>query len=599
MSDTVPPFWTRPGVKPPVTGSGTGTGTSDAPRTSLQPTTSTNTTSLMATPSTRSNSGQMPVCGSSRFQPPLRSQSQQTPLHSHLLLSPGYTLADLVLRVFFALYTLILAVRSSNYDVIGPHADALWHLSMLTFAATATLFTTAILPAPLSLSPSLAYLTKLVQYIHDDPERVDGCWVVGVYCWSLWRERDSPHSGRAAVEQATTTLQVRIKMQPNSVLYGKTPVRKDVASSAEANDKDKDGDSKDKFKSKAKLDQGEEEDKEEEEFTSRAQDMTLMVTDVDRVAEDYRHSLPLPPFGPSSLYGLLITLIALPSNHIAGKIVVGCQEGLMKRQDKRVGLMDEVLGGIRMVKFMGWERKSHPGDARCFLALYSFFSELKYAPNALFINILQSPVSLRRIETYLDSAEIAPVPKEPVLDPAMQGATVTWAQDRATSSSTSPRATTPAASTSGSPTPTAGAPTPTTPLPRHRARGISSTSRMSRWLRQSHCLESILFAKIRFHNTVSPGRVLNRFGQDFEGIDSNMSDNFGRSIMYGLSAVTTFITISVIGGPVSESLMCFLLPAQHLRGILTCVDTSPNGFLFGSTWSHAEYIIAIAAFVAV
>jgi hypothetical protein len=30
-------------------------------------------------------------------------------------------------------------------------------------------------------------------------------------------------------------------------------------------------------------------------------------------------------------------------------------------------------------------------------------------------------------------------------------------------------------------------------------------------------LETILFANIRFHDTVSRGRVLNRFGKDFEG----------------------------------------------------------------------------------
>lgn len=61
-------------------------------------------------------------------------------------------------------------------------------------------------------------------------------------------------------------------------------------------------------------------------------------------------------------------------------------------------------------------------------------------------------------------------------------------------------------------------------------------------------LECVLFAKIRFHDTVSRGRLLNRFGKDFEGIDSNLSDHFGRSIMYGLSALTTFTTICVVGG---------------------------------------------------
>lgn len=30
-------------------------------------------------------------------------------------------------------------------------------------------------------------------------------------------------------------------------------------------------------------------------------------------------------------------------------------------------------------------------------------------------------------------------------------------------------------------------------------------------------LEAVLFAHIRFHDTVSRGRLLNRFGKDFEG----------------------------------------------------------------------------------
>ena len=33
------------------------------------------------------------------------------------------------------------------------------------------------------------------------------------------------------------------------------------------------------------------------------------------------------------------------------------------------------------------------------------------------------------------------------------------------------------------------------------------------------------------------------------GIDSSLSDNFGRSLMYALSALTTLVTVSVIGGP--------------------------------------------------
>ena len=36
---------------------------------------------------------------------------------------------------------------------------------------------------------------------------------------------------------------------------------------------------------------------------------------------------------------------------------------------------------------------------------------------------------------------------------------------------------------------------------------------------------------------------------NYVGIDSSLPDNFGRSAMYGLSVLTTFITVSAVGGP--------------------------------------------------
>ncbi len=36
-------------------------------------------------------------------------------------------------------------------------------------------------------------------------------------------------------------------------------------------------------------------------------------------------------------------------------------------------------------------------------------------------------------------------------------------------------------------------------------------------------LEAVLFANIRFHDTVSRGRLLNRFGKDFEGLSSSVT----------------------------------------------------------------------------
>ena len=79
-------------------------------------------------------------------------------------------------------------------------------------------------------------------------------------------------------------------------------------------------------------------------------------------------------------------------------------------------------------------------------------------------------------------------------------------------------------------------------------------------------LETVLFAKPRFHDTTSRGSLLNRFGKDFEGrllyvmflyccsfftgIDSRLSDAFGRTLIGALSVITTIATVSVVGGPI-------------------------------------------------
>jgi hypothetical protein len=73
---------------------------------------------------------------------------------------------------------------------------------------------------------------------------------------------------------SSTTVQLRIKAQLNSVLFAKTLVRKDVVSSAppsssEANENEN-------FNTETPKN-------DEENFSSKAQIMTLMTTDVDRV----------------------------------------------------------------------------------------------------------------------------------------------------------------------------------------------------------------------------------------------------------------------------------------------------------------------------
>lgn len=73
---------------------------------------------------------------------------------------------------------------------------------------------------------------------------------------------------------------------------------------------------------------------------------------------------------------------------------------------------------------------------------------MKFALNALpetFINMLQSFVSLRRIEKYLNATEVTAVPPLPEQSKiiALQSCTVTWPQDRSQESSTPSAASTP------------------------------------------------------------------------------------------------------------------------------------------------------------
>ena len=116
--------------------------------------------------------------------------------------------------------------------------------------------------------------------------------------------------------------------------------------------------------------------------------MTLMTTDVDRVSDFSWHLFTLvgefyfhkrkagnslspsdapveivvgtvflySMLGVSCLFGLLVSCLFLPLNHFAGKVIVNAQDNLMKARDERVSLMNEILGAIKMIKFMAWER---------------------------------------------------------------------------------------------------------------------------------------------------------------------------------------------------------------------------------------------------
>ncbi|KAL5499202.1 hypothetical protein ACEPAH_1720 [Sanghuangporus vaninii] len=353
-----------------------------------------------------------------------------------------------------------------------------------------------VVSAVLFYTPAL-FLQRLVHYLETDPERKNPAWG-WVYCAGLFGFNALTYLVTGQLWSiSTTSLQVSIRVQLNTILFAKTLVRKDIASSAVTSSESKD----DKTSDKEKKDEG--------EFSSKAQIMTLMTTDVDRVSEFAWHFFALIDspieitigtiflyklLGVSSFIGLAATCLFLPLNHYASKVVVVAQDNLMKARDERVALTNEVLGAIKMLKFMAWERSFEArvlkirerelkyqrlnyiietlfnsiwSASPLLVTLVSFwhftvirhqtltpsraftsiaiFSELKFALNALpetLINMLQSFVSLRRIEKYLGTAEVTPAePLDGTQRPiVLQSATVTWPQDRLSTESATPSA---------------------------------------------------------------------------------------------------------------------------------------------------------------
>ncbi|KDQ21679.1 hypothetical protein BOTBODRAFT_26106 [Botryobasidium botryosum FD-172 SS1] len=353
------------------------------------------------------------------------------------------------------------------------------------------------------------FLQRLVHYLEENPNREDMSWG-WVYCAGLLFGNAINYIITGQLWSiSTTTLQVGIRVELNTILFAKTLVRKDVASSSATAPPTPDATRAPSVAGSEHADEKSDED----DFSSKAQIMTLMTTDVDRVSEFGWHIFSLVDapieiiigsiflyklLGVSCFFGLTVTCLFLPLNHWASKFVISAQDNLMKSRDERVSLMNEILGGMRMLKFMAWERNFEArvlkirdrelyfqkrnylietffnaiwNASPVLVTLVSFFhfavirgedltpsiaftslavfNELKFALNALpetFINMLQSLVSVRRIEKYLYSAEISP--NLPTDGPGemrvvLSSATVTWPQDRIASSIASSAASTP------------------------------------------------------------------------------------------------------------------------------------------------------------
>ena len=80
-------------------------------------------------------------------------------------------------------------------------------------------------------------------------------------------------------------IQCRLRIQLNSILFAKTLVRKDIASSSPQTTNNGEDEAESAAGSAKKLDGN--------EFSSKAQIMTLMTTDVDRVSDFSWHLFAL------------------------------------------------------------------------------------------------------------------------------------------------------------------------------------------------------------------------------------------------------------------------------------------------------------------
>ena len=151
----------------------------------------------------------------------------------------------------------------------------------------------------------------------------------------------------------------------NIEIYRKTLRRRDqsVASGEGKNNEDD---------IKSKNDDGEEKhDDNEEDISSTGQIVNLMSTDSDRISEfsTWWFTMFAAPtelaigiyfvyklLGLSCFMGLSVMIICLPINHFNAKLLAKTQDQLMTARDKRVSLMNEVLQGIRQIKFFASEK---------------------------------------------------------------------------------------------------------------------------------------------------------------------------------------------------------------------------------------------------
>ncbi|KAJ9107494.1 hypothetical protein QFC21_000949 [Naganishia friedmannii] len=388
-----------------------------------------------------------------------------------------------------------------------------WSLLIKVFKVNSTLFfvqsTLAIVTAALYYAPSW-FLKELVEYLEEHPDRSDMRWG-WVWSFALFASNAIMYIAVGFMWSISSThLQSRIKLQLITLLFSKTLVKKDLASGPAGTSKasednlrpathgidapgvENEGQDRE---GEVEAKKAENKESEEDDVSSKAQVMTLFQIDCERVSEFSFHAFSLIDcpieilvgglflyqlVGISALYGLLASLLTVPLNHFASKVVVTTQDNLMKSRDERTALMNEALGAIRMLKFMAWERKfeGRISEIRnkelkwlkrnymievlftfiwavtpvfCIITTFlhytlvakqpltpaiafptvSVLNELRFSlatiPETL-LNVVQAFVSLRRIEKFMSQAEVTHQEYD-TEEISIRSATITWPRD--------------------------------------------------------------------------------------------------------------------------------------------------------------------------
>ncbi|EJD45821.1 hypothetical protein AURDEDRAFT_124546 [Auricularia subglabra TFB-10046 SS5] len=298
---------------------------------------------------------------------------------------------------------------------VGSGWALLYRLMVVNSGMLVLEFVLAAVSAVLFYAPAF-FLQRLVRFMKVAQPGDDGSWG-WVYCAGLFGSNAITYLITGQLWSfSTTTLQARMRAQKNTLLFAKTLVRKDVASSAGSG-------------------------------TSSA--------------GNTRPGTPTCPTGDSQ-----------------------AKDDEDKDEDN-FHSKQQILGGIRMLKFMAWERNFEKrvmavrdkelkyqklnyiieirrmNGSTLFVTLVWFwhyavwrgvplrpsvafscpsvFNDSRFALNALpetFVNKLQSLVSARRVEKYVNVADVSRVPPLGEQDP-VNSATISWPQERGGSASSS------------------------------------------------------------------------------------------------------------------------------------------------------------------